>query len=53
LTLDFGKKGRINIRVETHPLKPGDPPVRHANVESITESGRKMIIQNTHITEEK
>ena len=36
VTLDFANKGRVNIRVETHPLTRGGPPVRHANVEDVS-----------------
>jgi RHS repeat-associated protein len=51
VTLDFGKDGRINIRVETHSLEPNGTPVRHANVETVTEIGGKKTVDNTHITQ--
>lgn len=34
-TIDFGNKTKVNLRVETNPLKPNGPDVRHANVEVI------------------
>ena len=33
VTIDFGDKTKVNLRVETHPLKQNGPGVRHANVE--------------------
>ena len=51
VTVDFGKAGRMNLRVETHPLAPGGPPVRHANVEKVTQSGNQKTVTNTHITQ--
>jgi hypothetical protein len=44
---------RVNVRVETHPLKPNGPPVRHANVE-VVEPGpknRPRVVENKHIEE--
>ncbi len=51
VTLDFGSQGRINMRVETHPLKPGGSPVRHANVDTVVEQGGKKTVTKRHITE--
>ena len=51
ITLDFGEGKRTNIRVETHPLRRGGPPVRHANIENVTDSGGRKSIQNRHIEE--
>ena len=50
VTLDFGSQGRINLRVETHPLEAGGLPVRHANVETVIETGGRKKIVNIHIT---
>ena len=51
VTLDFGSNGRVNIRVETHPLQPDGSPVRHANVETVTVINGKKIVTNIHILE--
>jgi RHS repeat-associated protein len=53
VTLDFGGGKTVNIRVETHPLKPGGDPVRHANVQEFrqTPRGKNKSISNDHITE--
>jgi len=51
VTLDFGQQGRINLRVETHPLTPGRPFVRHANVETVKQVGPKKVLANIHITD--
>ena len=52
VTLSAGGNTRVNIRVETHPLKPNGPPVRHANVEVIrTVRGKHRKVENTHITQ--
>jgi RHS repeat-associated protein len=53
VTLDFGEGRIVNIRIETHPLKKGGPPVRHANVEEFrqTPRGKNKSISNDHITE--
>lgn len=52
VTLDFGEQGRVNVRVETHPLKPGGPPERHANVEVVKDVGGKPVkVRSDHITE--
>lgn len=42
---------RVNIRIETHPLKPGGPPVRHANVEVVKPGpkNRPRVVENIHI----
>jgi hypothetical protein len=44
---------RVNVRVETHALKPGGKPVRHANVERVEPGAknRPVVVSNTHITE--
>jgi RHS repeat-associated protein len=49
VTLHSGKT-QVNLRVETHPLKPGGPPVRHANVE-VTQriKNKNKVIENRHI----
>ena len=41
----------VNVRVETHPLKPNGQPERHANVETVTKANGKKQVKNTHITE--
>jgi hypothetical protein len=53
VTLDFGGGRSVNIRIETHPLKPGGDPVRHANVQEFrqTPRGNNKSISNDHITE--
>ncbi len=51
VTLDFGKEGRINIRVETHPLEQNGPLVRHGNVDVIKQVGGKNTVRKIHITE--
>jgi hypothetical protein len=51
VTLVFGNQGRVNVRVETHPLTPNGPPVRHANVETVTEAAGKKTVENIHITQ--
>lgn len=42
---------KLNLRVETHPLTPGGPPVRHVNVERIEPGlkNRPVVVSNTHI----
>jgi hypothetical protein len=54
VTLDFGDGDKVNLRVETHPLKTGGDPVRHANVEVIKTrpNGKTKKISNEHILEE-
>jgi RHS repeat-associated protein len=44
---------RVNVRVETHPLKPNGPPVRHANVEVVKPGpkNRPRVVENKHIEE--
>jgi hypothetical protein len=52
VTLDFGEQGRVNVRVETHPLRPGGPPQRHGNVEVIKNVNGKLVKEsNVHITD--
>ena len=53
VTLDLGGGTKVNLRVETHPLKPGGPPVNHANVEVMktTSRGKNKVVKNIHITE--
>jgi hypothetical protein len=51
VTIDLGEEGRINLRVETHPLEPGGEPVRHGNVELVTKVSGKTKVKNVHITE--
>jgi RHS repeat-associated protein len=42
---------RVNVRVETHALKPGGPPVRHVNVETVKQGpkNRPQVVENKHI----
>jgi RHS repeat-associated protein len=49
VTLHSGNT-QVNLRVETHPLKPNGPPVRHANVE-VTQKvkNKNIVIDNKHI----
>lgn len=44
---------KLNLRVETHSLTPGGPPVRHVNVELVTPrtGTTPKVIINTHITQ--
>lgn len=50
VTLSSGNT-RVNLRVETHPLKTNAPPVRHANVEVLKQVKNKTEkISNKHIT---
>jgi hypothetical protein len=52
VTLDYGEAGRVNVRVETHPLKPGGPPQRHGNVEVIKDvNGKPVKERKDHITD--
>jgi hypothetical protein len=52
VTLDFGAEGRVNVRVESHPLQPGGPPQRHGNVEVIKDvNGKPVKERNVHITD--
>lgn len=51
VTIHVADQGKINLRVESHPLKPGGPAVRHANVETVTKSAGKKIVKTTHKTE--
>ena len=53
VTLDFGGGSRVNVRVETHPLKSGGPPTRHANVEVVDKvNGKNVVRRNDHITDD-
>jgi hypothetical protein len=40
-------------QLETHPLKPGGPTVRHANVEVVKPGpkNRPQVVSNEHITQ--
>lgn len=52
VTLSLGADVSVNIRIETHPLKPKGPPVRHANVDVIRRvRGKKKVVSKTHIVE--
>ena len=52
ITIQFDDTTKINLRVETHPLKKNGPPVRHGNVETITKKANKTTKRNVHITDE-
>ncbi len=52
VTIDFGDKTKVNLRVETHPLKQNGPPTKHGNVEIIRQvKNKNKIISNKHITD--
>lgn len=46
-TIHWPDGSTTDIRVETHPLKPGGPPQLHGNVENRDKNGR--LIDNKHI----
>ncbi|NOT63483.1 MAG: RHS repeat-associated core domain-containing protein [Acidobacteria bacterium] len=49
VTLQSGNQ-QVNLRTETHPLKPNGPPVRHVNVQVTKKVKNKNVEQeNTHI----
>lgn len=50
VTIDFGDKTKVNLRVETHSLKQNGPSVRHANVEVTRQvKNKNKVISNKHI----
>ena len=53
VTLNLGGGTKVNLRVETHSLKPGNPPVRHANIEIMKTNsrGKNKVVKNIHIEE--
>ncbi|MEM9103843.1 MAG: polymorphic toxin-type HINT domain-containing protein, partial [Pseudomonadota bacterium] len=52
-TIDFGDKTKVNLRVETHPLKQNGPDVRHANVEVTRQvKNKNRVTRNDHIVDE-
>ncbi len=52
VTIDFGDKTKVNLRVETHALRQNGPDVRHANVEVTNQiKNRNKVISNTHIVD--
>lgn len=52
-TIDFGDKTKVNLRVESHPLKQGGQDVKHANVEVTKEvKNKNKVISNKHIIDE-
>lgn len=54
VTLNLGEGTNVNLRVETHPLETGGPPVRHANVEVTQRNarGQNKVKENTHTVDE-
>jgi len=51
-TIDFGDKTKVNLRVESHPLKQNGPDVRHANVETTKQfKNKNKVTSNKHITD--
>ncbi len=51
-TIDFGDKTKVNLRVESHPLKQGGPDVRHANIEVTRQiKNKNKVIRNDHIVD--
>jgi len=51
VTIDFKNGQSVNLRVETHPLQRNGPPIRHANVEIVTQKGLKKTVENEHIVD--
>ncbi len=49
-TVDFGNGTKVNLRVESHPLKQNGKDVRHANVEVTRQvKNKNKVISNKHI----
>jgi RHS repeat-associated protein len=53
-TIDFNDGTKVNIRVETHPLKQGGENVRHANVEQTKKvKNKNKVTEKKHIKDEE
>lgn len=51
-TIDFDDSTKVNLRVESHPLKHNGPNVKHANVEVTRQiKNKNKVISNKHIVD--